>query len=184
MEIEEDDEMSSGITLRRNTIHNLKCISKEVPAAVENDDVVKDVRGAVFQFFDTFSNDGLAAYVTNFTYRGNVLADAQIMTASAIHDGIVFDVDHDNDSPNPLYLTHLNTISPNIVKWANGIPSSKSLEVPTYQPKYRCHGDAMHHTAIGMVGIRLEETYVPHGNPYFSYLLTLFLIICVVKNIL
>jgi hypothetical protein len=165
MEVEDDDvDAAQGITLRRNTIKNLKCIAKEVPAAVENGLVVQDVRGAVLQFFDTFSNDGLASYVANFTYRGNVLSDAQIMTASAIYDGIVFDDGKDTSpsrnkkEPNPLYLTHLNTITPNIIEWAKGIPSTEASKIPTYIPKYRCHGDAMHHVTIGMVGIRLEET--------------------------
>ena len=154
LELEDPEESSADIIIRRNRIHNIKCISKEVPAAVENDEIVHDVRGAVFQFFDTYANTGLAMKLTDATYRGNVLADAQIMTAAAIHEGLF-----DNDS-DPYYLTHLNTITPNIVTWAKGVPTTTGSRTvpPIYIPKYRCHGDAMHHVTIGMVGIRLEET--------------------------
>ena len=59
---------------------------KNKTAVVENGKVVNDARGAVFQFIRA-SDRHLISINSNGTYKGNVVADMQIMVAKAILDG-------------------------------------------------------------------------------------------------
>jgi hypothetical protein len=140
---------SSYILIRNNTIQNIKCYNREVPAAVDNGLVQNDARGAVLQFYDTVAKRGLAMN-DDGTYKGNVLADAQIMVAKAIVDGVLTD--------DPLRQIGTNTIQQAVIDWAMGIPTGTPPALPTYSPLFRCNGDAMHHVAKGMTVIRVEDT--------------------------
>jgi len=77
------------------------------------------------------------------TYKGNVVADMQIMVAKAILEGVLDD--------DPFRQTAPNTISPIIIEWA------ESDEI-IFNPSYRCNGDSMHHVNKGIVVIRVEDT--------------------------
>jgi hypothetical protein len=76
------------------------------------------------------------------TYRGNVVADMQIMVAKAILDGTI--------QSTPQLQTIVNSIDETIIEWAS---SSNGI----YEPKYRCNGDSMHHVGKGMTIIRVED---------------------------
>jgi hypothetical protein len=144
---------SVNVTIRNNKIQNIKCYNDEVLAAVEDETVMIDVRGSVFQFYNTQTNKAITLNEIDGTYVRNIIADCQIMVAKAAMEGVFASVQHD-----PMLITAKNTISADIVKWAEGIPTGEPLAPPKYQPKYRCNGDAMHHVAKGMVVIRVEQT--------------------------
>jgi hypothetical protein len=147
---------SSNVIIRNNQIKDLKCLNREIPAAVENNTVVVDARGSVFQFINTITNTGIALNTTDGTYIRNVVADSQIMVAKAIKEGWF-----QKTIGNPLLETNLSTIPESMISWAEGIPTSSSPpKSPSYDPLYRCNGDSMHHVAKGIVVIRIEETYV------------------------
>ena len=110
---------------------------------VENSTVINDVRGAVFQVVDAVDMSLISSFEDG-TYKGNVVADLQIMVAKAILEGILDDSD-------PLRQTAPNTISPTIIEWAES-------EDMVFNPSYRCNGDAMHHVNKGIVVIRVEDT--------------------------
>lgn len=144
---------SSNITIRNNTIRNIVCYNREIPAAVINGTVQIDARGSVFQFVDTVANTGIALNLTDGTYVGDIVADAQIMVAKAIRDGIF-----NATVGNALLLTNVNKISPQLVTWAEGIPTGTPPVTPTFDPAYRCNGDSMHHVAKGINVIRIDDT--------------------------
>lgn len=150
-DLAESSKMSSNIHIKDNTIDNIKCWTNEVPATVVDGVVQNDARGAILQLIKSTSNDNLLAINNDGTYKRNPVADMQIMTASAIQQGLLDD--------NPVLQTVVNTISPSIVEWA-----SSSNDVLT--PQYRCNGDSMHHTVKGMNIIRVEdcEGFTISGN--------------------
>ena len=116
------------------------------------DEVVQnDARGAILQLIKSTSEDNLLAINNDGTYKRNPVVDMQIMTASAIQQGLLND--------HPILQTVVNTISPSIVEWA-----SSFNDVLT--PHYRCNGDSMHHTIKGMNVIRVEdcEGFTISGN--------------------
>lgn len=78
------------------------------------------------------------------TYRGNVVADMQIMVAKAIHDGFLTNTD--------LLQTGINTIDPEVVAWAETAGA-------IFDPQFRCNGDSMHHVVKGAIVIRVEDTH-------------------------
>jgi len=100
-----------------------------IAAAVVNGVVQNDARGAVLQWVDTVSGKGLALNHDG-TYKGNVVSDMQIMVAKTIHENFLTNSD--------LLQTGVTTIDPSVVAWAE---SSNA----TFEPKYRCNGDSMHH---------------------------------------
>jgi hypothetical protein len=142
MFVDDADSISTNVTIRNNYIGNIQCWNDEVLAAVENNTAVMDARGSVLQF--KRSLDGMLISLNEGgSYKGNVVADMQIMVASAIMDGTLPD--------SPLHQTKLSTINRAIVEWAqNGTTK--------YEPKYRCRGDAMHHVLKGIIAIRVENT--------------------------
>lgn len=103
---------------------------------------------------DAIDYTGISTYGDG-TYKGNVVADMQIMVAKAIVDGVLKD--------DPLRQTLPNTISPSIIEWA------ESDEI-VLNPSYRCNGDAMHHVNKGIVVIRVEDTkgFTIEGNNIIS----------------
>lgn len=143
LEVEEEGS-SSNVIIRNNIIRDMKCFTHETPTAINNDDQpIIDARGQVFQFYSSLQGRGIS---NNGRYQGNVLSDAQIMTAKAIHDGVF-----DTSGNDPFHITNVTTIPKEVIEWAQGAQSS-------YLPKYRCNGDIMHHVSKGMVMIRVEET--------------------------
>ena len=102
---------------------------------------MNDVRGAVFQLVRSSDNAPIAINPDG-TYKGNVVADMQIMVAKAINDGLI--------SSTPQLQTAVNTLSSTITDWA----SSKD---DVYKPQYRCNGDSMHHVVKGMTIIRVDD---------------------------
>jgi hypothetical protein len=139
----EQNTVSKDITIRNNNINNIVCATNEIPAAVENGFVVNDVRGSVFQFVSSRGDHHGISINADGTYKGNVIADVQVMVAKAVHEGILEDT--------PLAQTVINTIPPSMVQWA-------SSDSSTYSPMYRCNGDSMHHVNKGIVVIRVEDT--------------------------
>lgn len=99
-------------------------------------------RGAVFQWFKSSDLSPLAMN-DDGTYRGNVVADMQIMVAKAIHDGFLTNTD--------LLQTGTNTIERDVVEWAETAGA-------VLDPHFRCGGDSMHHVAKGVIVIRVEDT--------------------------
>jgi len=146
---EDANTTSSDITIRNNYINKIMCWTNEVPAVIGDasgldEAVANDPRGAVLQFVNTF--DGSIPYISinpDGTYKGNVVADMQMMVAHAIHLGYLWD--------EPLLQTGANTINPKQVAWAMD-------GTTVYEPLYRCNGDAMHHVNKGIVVIRVEDT--------------------------
>jgi hypothetical protein len=102
----------------------------------------------MLQFEKTFesSSSRYLAINEDGTYKGNVVADAQIMLANAVLDMNITNTD-------ALQIGPVNSIDHTIVFWANGI--DKAFKV--YTPKYRCNGDSMHHVIKGVVGIRVDK---------------------------
>lgn len=164
---EDDNKTSSNILIKDNKINDIKCWTKEIPgkilsicefscekwllsaynvsfcfvAVVENSTVVNDARGAVFQVVDVVDLSLISSFEDG-TYKGNVVADLQIMVAKAIFEGVLED--------DPLRQTAPNTISPTIIEWAES-------DEMVFNPSYRCNGDAMHHVNKGIVVIRVED---------------------------
>ncbi|KAG7337206.1 hypothetical protein IV203_013850 [Nitzschia inconspicua] len=143
-----ESETSSDILIMRNAISNLTCWNDEVPAAVEGSRVVNDIRGAVFQFEKTFETgeSRFLAINSDGTYKGNIVADAQVMVANAILENNI------TDSPG-LQVGPVNSINEKIIRWAKGVGENDKV----YTPKYRCNGDSMHHVVKGLVGIRVDK---------------------------
>jgi hypothetical protein len=150
-ELTESTKMSSNIQISDNTIHNIKCWENEVPALVVDGVVQNDARGAIMQLIKSTSEEKFLAINDDGTYKRNPVADMQIMSASAIQQGLLDD--------HPILQTVVNTISPSIVEWASSINDVLS-------PHYRCNGDSMHHTIKGMNVIRVEdcEGFTISGN--------------------
>mmetsp|Transcript_5475 Transcript_5475/g.8143 ORF Transcript_5475/g.8143 Transcript_5475/m.8143 type:complete len:733 (+) Transcript_5475:32-2230(+) len=133
---------SSRILIKENKINNIKCWVNEIPAAIENNKVMNDARGSVLQFIRSTDNAPIAME-SDGTYKGNVVADMQIMVAKAINEDVIED--------SAQLQTVVNSIDETIIGWA----SSSNL---TYQPKYRCNGDSMHHVNKGITVIRVDDT--------------------------
>jgi hypothetical protein len=132
---------SSSIIIRDNVIKNIDCAINEVPAIVEENRVMNDARGAVFQLVR--SSDGAPiAMNDDGTYKGNVVADMQIMVAKAIIDGII--------QSTPQLQTIVKSLDGTISDWAS------STDV-TYDPQFRCNGDSMHHVVKGVAIIRVDD---------------------------
>ncbi|KAL3914552.1 MAG: hypothetical protein SGILL_006062, partial [Bacillariaceae sp.] len=143
----DDSELSRDIFIEKNTIENIACWNNEIPAAVEDNRPVNDVRGAILQFEKTFES-GASKYLAineDGTYKGNVVADAQIMVAKAVLDNVL--------TSTPELQLAPNSINQNIVDWAAGTDSSKTV----YTPQYRCNGDSMHHVIKGITVIRVDD---------------------------
>lgn len=69
---------SSNIRIEGNTINNIQCWNKEIPAIVNsNDKAQNDARGAIFQLYDTFSGEGIAIDDEG-KYVSNPVADMQL----------------------------------------------------------------------------------------------------------
>lgn len=128
--------ISSPIFLLYPSKNNL--LSK---AIVEDNKVVNDARGAVFQLIRSSDNAPIAINEDG-TYRGNIVADMQIMVAKAIMDGTIQD--------SPQLQTVVNSLDATIIDWAS---SSDAI----YEPQYRCNGDSMHHVVKGITVIRVED---------------------------
>ena len=117
--------VSRDVEISNNIIENIKCFINEVPAVVEGGVVQNDARGGILQLISTQTNEWLASDV-DFHYTGNVVVDAQIMVAKAIHDGAL--------TSNKILQTGVNTISPMLVDWAMSGTAQ-------YIPRFRCNGD-------------------------------------------
>ena len=102
---------------------------------------MNDARGAVFQLIRS-SDKAPIAINKDGTYKGNIVADIQIMVAKAIIDGVI--------QRTPQLQTVVNSLDETIIDWAS---SSDGV----YEPKYRCNGDSMHHVTKGIAIIRVEE---------------------------
>jgi hypothetical protein len=102
----------------------------------------------MLQFLKTFesSTSRYLAINEDGTYKGNVVADAQIMLANAVLEKNITYTDE-------LQIGPVNSIDHTIVFWANGIDEDFKI----YTPKYRCNGDSMHHVIKGVVGIRVDK---------------------------
>lgn len=102
---------------------------------------MNDARGAVFQFIRA-SDKAPIAINPDGTYKGNVVADMQVMVAKAIMEGLIQDT--------PQLQTVVNSLDATIIDWA-------SNSDVVYEPLYRCNGDSMHHVVKGMTVIRVED---------------------------
>jgi hypothetical protein len=144
---------SSSIIIKDNVINDITCAINEVPAIIEENKVVNDARGAVFQLIRSSDNAPIALNEDG-TYKGNVVADMQIMVAKAIIDGVIQD--------SPELQTVVNTLDSTIIDWAS---SSDAI----YEPQYRCNGDSMHHVVKGITVIRVEDAvgFRIEGNTIF-----------------
>jgi hypothetical protein len=109
---------------------------------VVNGVVQNDARGAIIQLINTITNEWIATN-NDMQYTGNIVADAQIMVAKAIHNKVLQDT--------PLLQTQGNSIAVEMIEWA---------EDPTrvFDPDFRCNGDSMHHVVKGSIMIRVENT--------------------------
>jgi hypothetical protein len=142
--LDKDDTVtSSNIIIQNNHIENMKCWTNEIPATVVDGVVQNDARGAILQLISSLDGSPISIEEDG-RYRSNVVANAQIMVAKAIHEGVLVDT-------NPVLQTGVNTISPKIVEWA-------SSESEMFTPAYRCNGDSMHHVSKGTMVIRVEDT--------------------------
>ena len=138
----DDSVTSSNILIKNNLIQNIKCWTNEIPAAVVDGVVQNDARGAILQFVSSADGSSISLNPDG-TYLPNVVSNAQIMVAKAIHDNVI--------NGTSVLQTGVNTISPQIVEWA-------SNDTATFSPMYRCNGDSMHHVSKGNMIIRVEDT--------------------------
>jgi hypothetical protein len=144
----ESDLLSADVEISNNHVENIKCFTNEILATVLDGRVMNDVRGAVLQFYNGESYIGVtdvpAAVGKGKLYVGNVILDAQIMTANALQEGAFAD-------PSISYILQpqVNSISTNLINWAQG---SDALDL-----QFRCNGDSMHHVVKGSVMIRIED---------------------------
>ena len=113
-----------------------------IPAISINETVQNDARGSVFQLTDSLDRSGIAVN-DDKTYKGNVVADLQLMVAKAIHDEVLTDT--------PALQTVHNTLDPELVAWAES--GTQALDV-----EYCCNGDSMHHVMKGIIAIRVDDT--------------------------
>ncbi len=102
---------------------------------------MNDPRGSVLQLVRSSDNAPIAINEDG-TYKGNVVADMQIMVAKAIQENILENT--------PQLQTFVNSINTTIIEWA-------SSGTATFEPRYRCNGDSMHHVNKGMTMIRVED---------------------------
>jgi hypothetical protein len=104
---------------------------------------------AILQFEKTFESSSSRHLAINEdgTYKGNVVADAQIMVANAALERNLTYTDE-------LQISSVNSIELTIILWANGFDDNFKV----YTPKYRCNGDSMHHVIKGVVGIRVDKS--------------------------
>lgn len=107
-----------------------------------SDTIQNDARGSVFQTIDSIDYSPIAMNEDG-TYKGNVVADMQIMVAKAIHDEVLVDTDD-------LQTIH-NTLDKHFVEWAEAGDM-------VYEPELSCNGDSMHHVNKGIIVIRVEDT--------------------------
>lgn len=107
-----------------------------------NGTIQNDARGSVFQFVDALDHSGIAMN-SDGTYKGNVVADMQIMVAKAIEEEVLTDTD-------ALQTVH-NTIGSYLIEWAESANK-------TISPEFCCNGDSMHHVMKGIIVIRVKDT--------------------------
>lgn len=91
----------------------------EVPAAVKSAGI-NDARGAVFQFIDTVDKS-LISIDASGRYTGHVVADMQMMVASASLDGTL--------QSTHAIQTGVNTIPQSLVDWAASLLSQSTVEM-------------------------------------------------------
>ena len=91
---------------------------------------------------DTLTNEWIACD-KGMHYKGNVITDAQLIVAKAIHNGVLQD--------SPLLQTNVSSISKDLIKWAENSDS-------VFKPHFRCNGDIMHHVVKGTIVVRVEDT--------------------------
>ncbi|KAL7519875.1 hypothetical protein ACHAWX_004632 [Stephanocyclus meneghinianus] len=137
-----ESSVSESVDIRNNQIENIQCFTNEVPALVINNTVQIDARGAVFQLIDTLTNEWMACD-KGMRYKGNIITDAQLMVAKAIHNGVLQD--------SPLLQTNVSSISKDLIRWAEN-PDK------VFKPHFRCNGDIMHHVVKGTIVVRVEDT--------------------------
>lgn len=102
---------------------------------------------AVLQFEKTFgSAEHLLLANKDGSYKGNVVADAQIMVANAILEKNITHSD-------ALQIGGVNHINQNIIFWAMGVAEEEKV----YTPRFRCNGDSMHHVIKGVTAIRVDK---------------------------
>jgi hypothetical protein len=148
--------LSSDVSITNNHVENIKCFTNEILATVINGAVMNDVRGSVLQLYNGEEYvgvvDAVAPAVGKY-YVGNVVLDAQVMTAKALMGGAFSD-----PSISHILQHQVNSVSSNFIKWAEG---SETME-----PQFRCNGDSMHHVIKGSVMIRIEDCqgFIVKGN--------------------
>ena len=146
---------SSNIVIQDNIINGIKCWNNEVPALFgecgHHGCIQNDPRGAVFQTVKSFDSfDSYLSINAAGEYIGNVVADMQLIVASAILDGTLSDMPARQIGP--------NSINQDLIDWATNGGS--------ITPQYVCNGDSMHHVVKGISVVRVEDSegYDISGN--------------------
>ena len=139
--------LSADVYITDNHVENIKCFTNEILAVVLEDKVMNDARGSILQFYNGAVHTGVVdaeAPAVGKLYVGNVILDAQVMTAKALMDGVFAD-------PLISYILQpqVNSVSTALIEWAQG---SMALDL-----QFRCNGDSMHHVIKGSIMVRIED---------------------------
>lgn len=143
-----------SVNINLNNVHILSqtAFVSEVVALQKGGKAVIDPIGAVFPMMNRHPDTGAFITVvphnnnTQFTYKGNVLANAQAIVAKAALAG--------EFSNSFLDISRLN-ITEDIIKWIEG---DEGLAVSLFDDEsdYLCNGDTMFHVNKGVIGFKMD----------------------------
>lgn len=144
---------ASGALLKNILVTNLLTEIREVVGVRHCSAISSDSVGAILQLLNT--HDGQMLTISSedeseAEYTGNVVANAQLLVAKAIHSGEFVDSALD---------TSRNSIRCEVVAWAEAggtaAPEAKLSNLLEYGG-WQCNGDSMAHVQKGAVGFKID----------------------------
>jgi len=144
---------STNVRITNVDIYDLQSNIHEIVALVKGGAAVSDSRGSIFQLLNKDHLTG--EYVTLETecdyytanYKGNPVADAQLLVAKAIANDEFLDSGLD---------VSRNGITPDIIEWAEGYTNSPLSDID--DEGWQCNGDSMAHVQKGAIGFKIDGT--------------------------
>lgn len=154
-EIVKAEDTAQEILFENVVVESLKGRINEVIALNHAGSAMTDPIGAVLQTMNTHPDTGEATTVEQvddyrIVYKGNLLADAQILIAKAHHAG--------EFEGSGLDLSRM-TISKEVIDWAETGRQPKKIDVDTFSPNRRnllCNADSMFHVNKGVIGFKID----------------------------
>lgn len=150
--------VTRNVWIKNVTLSNHKGHIRETPSlkVIDDSGVVtghsqNDPVGALFQTQNVDGDGQLVTIDSSGIYVGNVVSDAQLIVAKAIHDNFDFGS----------LSTKRNSITPVTIQWANGETGRESLRSTISDSgvaigTYSFNGDSMFHVNKGVIGLKLD----------------------------